>query len=105
MNYSKIKLELERRGITIKEFCREVDITEQGLHQMIRKGSMKVDILERISEVLDVPISYWFDEQPPNIKNDAPILKDRTETKKTDIKRIDNITTELNVFLKSLIDK
>jgi transcriptional regulator with XRE-family HTH domain len=61
MNYNRIKSELERRGITIKELCGKVDVTEQGLHQMIRNSSMKVDVLERISEALEVPVSYWFD--------------------------------------------
>ena len=44
MNYGKIKLELERRGIILREFCRKIDITEQGLYQMIRNQSMKVDV-------------------------------------------------------------
>ena len=99
MNYSKIKLELERRRITIKDFCRQIDITEQGLHQMIRNGSMKIDVLERISEVLGVPVTYWFNDK---YDYEAPY---REPTKISDVQKIDNLTTELNVLLKSLVGK
>lgn len=98
MNYNRIKTELERRGITIKDFCRKVDLTEQGLHQMIRNGSMKVDVLERISDELDVPVSFWFDE--PTV--DEP---SKPSPKISDSQRIDNITSELNTFLKTLAEK
>ena len=99
MNYSKIKLELERRKITIKDFCRQIDITEQGLHQMIRNGSMKIDVLERISAVLGVPVTYWFlDKYDDETHHREP-------AKISDVQKIDNLTTELNVLLKSLVGK
>ena len=101
MNYGKIKLELERRGITLKEFCRKIDITEQGLYQMIRNQSMKVDVLERISEILDVPVSFWFDD------NDEQQDKKRSarSLNEADARRIDKITAEMNKLLKSLGSK
>jgi transcriptional regulator with XRE-family HTH domain len=99
MNYNKIKTELEDRGITIKDFCRQLNVTEQGLHQMIRNGSMKIDVLERISEVLDVPVTYWFIDKCEDAgqRSEPP--------KMSDVQKIDNITSELNVLLKSLIGK
>jgi len=108
MNYDKIKPELEKRGIVIKDFCRRINITEQGLHQMIRNKSMKVEILERVSEVLAVPISYWFDDlekdgkvfssvHDPHIDDAVPFyVKGKIQ------KRIDNVTGELNKVLKDL---
>lgn len=99
VNYSRIKLELEHRRITIKDFCREIDVTEQGLHQMIRNGSMKIEVLERISKVLDLPVSYWFDDT-------ARDLAWRNEPAKlSDSQRIDNVTAELNRLLKSISGK
>ena len=100
MNYSKIKYELERRAMTVKEFCCKVGITEQGLYQMIRNQSMKVDVLERISEVLEIPIEYWFDDcmESPDKKSPAVPNAD----KDLDDRRIDKITLELNKLLKSL---
>ena len=100
MNYYKIKIELEKRGLSVKDFCRQIDVTEQGFYQMIRNESMKVDVLERISAVLNVPISYWFDA-----KNEP--LKQTSETVETSqgfvsAKQIDAVTNELNKLLKGL---
>ena len=99
VNYSRIKLELEHRRITIKDFCREIDVTEQGLHQMIRNGSMKIDVLERISKVLDLPVSHWFDEST----GDAARCNE--PVKLSEYQKIDNVTAELNRLLKSLVGK
>lgn len=108
MNYDKIKPELEKRGIVIKDFCRRINITEQGLHQMIRNRSMKVEVLERVSEVLAVPISYWFDDlekdgkvfssiHDPHVEDIVPFyIKGKIQ------KRIDSVTNELNKVLKDL---
>ena len=108
MNYDKIKPELEKRGIVIKDFCRRINITEQGLHQMIRNKSMKVEILERVSEVLAVPISYWFDD----LEKDGKVFSSMHDSHIEEVvpfyikgkiqKRIDSVTTELNKVLKDL---
>ncbi len=109
MNYDKIKPELEKRGIVIKDFCRRINITEQGLHQMIRNRSMKVEVLERVSEVLAVPISYWFDD----LEKDGKVFSSMHDPHVDDYsvpffvkgkiqKRIDSVTGELNKVLKDL---
>ncbi len=95
MNYSRIKILLEERKITLRELCREVEITEQGFHQMVRNRSMKVEVLERISVFFDVPVSFWFDEATQD--HSAP------ERPVTPFERIDNITGQLNELLKSIL--
>ena len=100
MNYYKIKLELEKRGISVKDFCRQINLTEQGFYQMIRNESMKIDVLERISETLGVSASYWFDG-----KDCIPAEKPGVSQKKEDLvnhKYIDAVTNELNKLLKEL---
>jgi transcriptional regulator with XRE-family HTH domain len=103
MNYHKIKIELEKRKITIKSFCQQIGTTEQSLHQMIRNQSMKVDVLERISLALRVPIGYWFDDGSP-VENEASATqrKDKNAHDAATIGRIDAITDELNSLLKEL---
>ena len=99
MNYYKIKIELERRGIAAKDFCRQINVTEQGLHQMIRNESMKVDVLERISTALNLPVSYWFDVGK-NVSSESEttnLLKENFSAK-----QIDLVTNELNKLLKDL---
>ena len=105
MNYYNIKLELEKRGISVKDFCRQINLTEQGFYQMIRNESMKVDVLERISHALNVPVAYWFDatDQVPG-ETSATIILPLAENDDTLIssKHIDAVTAELNKLLKGL---
>jgi transcriptional regulator with XRE-family HTH domain len=72
MNYNEIKMLCERRRIPIKEVAAKCGITEAGLHQMIRNKSMKIDVLEKVAEVLEVPVSIFFEgENRPNMQDDA----------------------------------
>ncbi len=101
MNYGKIKLELSQRGIEIKEFCKDLGISEQGFHQMIRNRSMKVEVIEEISRILHLPITYWFDEGEINVQDSAQSgAKSYPEVNLH--KQIDAITKDLNGLLKSM---
>ena len=104
MNYYKIKLELEKRGISVKDFCRQINLTEQGFYQMIRNESMKVDVLERISKVLNVPVSYWFDATDYVPNETSATLQSATgkDDGYINAKQIDAVTNELNRLLKGL---
>jgi transcriptional regulator with XRE-family HTH domain len=105
MNYYRIKIELETRGITVKDFCKQINLTEQGLYQMIRNESMKVDVLERISEALKVPVSYWFDIEDSIIDETTAVQKKNDNNETTTAKQIDTVTNELNKLLKGLSRK
>ena len=108
MDYSRIKIELERKNISVRDLCDKIDITEQGLHQMIRKKSMKVEVLERISNVLRLPVSFWF-EDTTNISNTKyvnTITNDNTRkqmSSKFMYEKIDSLTNDLKEVLKEVI--
>ncbi len=103
MNYGKIKLELTQRGIEIKEFCKDLGISEQGFHQMIRNRSMRVEVLESISRILQLPITFWFDCDETNVMDSAPSDTTGYSDVNTNLhKQIDNITKELNGLLKQM---
>ena len=104
MNYYKIKLELEKRRIPVKDFCRQINLTEQGFYQMIRNESMKVDVLERISSALHVPVSYWFDasDYVPDETSGATRPIAEKDDGSISSKYIDTVTNELNKLLKGL---
>ena len=110
MDYNRIKIELEHKGISVRELCYKIDVTEQGLHQMIRRKSMKIEILERISNVLFLPVSYWFEDEE-NTKNVALNATDhkppngkKRNTKLSD-EKIDALTKNLNEMLKVMANK
>ncbi len=107
MNYNKIKVELEKRKITVRDFCQQIEITEQGLHQMIRNGSMKVEVLEKISDILCVPVAYWFEENTTLYKEkgcESYLQEDSDNTYgSVNARQIDSVTSELNRILKAAI--
>jgi transcriptional regulator with XRE-family HTH domain len=62
MNYNKIHNICKKNKMTISKLCQEIEITEAGYYGMIRNNSMRIDILEKICEVLNVSISVFFNE-------------------------------------------
>ncbi|MCL1868423.1 MAG: helix-turn-helix domain-containing protein [Paludibacter sp.] len=71
-NLFKIKILAKERNIFIRALANAVGITEQGLQLLIRENSTKIDTLEKIASVLNVPISVFFDENNTiNQKSDS----------------------------------
>jgi transcriptional regulator with XRE-family HTH domain len=52
----------EKKQITLREIANRINISEDGLQKIIKKGSTNTATLERISQVLDVPVGFFFDE-------------------------------------------
>ena len=59
----KIKSLLQKRNMTQKELCQQIDMSDQNLRQIFKRDSLETKHLFNISKVLDVPISYFFDEK------------------------------------------
>ena len=110
MDYNRIKTELEHQGKSVRELCFKIDITEQGLHQMIRKRSMKIETLERISNILSLPVSYWFEDEK-NTENSVfkgsthQTLNRKKRKNKLSDEKIDDLTKNLNEMLKVIANK
>ena len=106
MDYSRIKSVLEHKNISIRELCFKIDVTEQGLHQMIRNKSMKIEVLERISNVLELPVTYWFEDQI-SAKNTVSDRLTRSPFSGTKLshEKIDALTKNLNDVLKEVISR
>lgn len=63
MNYSKIQNLLDsNKNLRKGDLLKKVGKSNWGFNEMVAKRSMRVDVLEKMSEFFDVPISYWFDE-------------------------------------------
>lgn len=61
-NLMRIKTLAESRKISVRELAERVGVKENQIHVMCRTNSTKIDTLERIAQILGVPISYFFDE-------------------------------------------
>lgn len=62
-NLSLIKCLAEMKNIRIVELANAVGLSEQQVHLMVRKNSTKIDTLEKIAKVLDVPVAVFFEEE------------------------------------------
>lgn len=58
-----VKKYSKQQGLTLKELAEKVGMTETGLSRALNRKSLKVKTLERISEVLQVPISAFFGDE------------------------------------------
>ncbi|MDE6261949.1 MAG: helix-turn-helix domain-containing protein [Muribaculaceae bacterium] len=61
-NLQKIKVLAKKRGTTINDLAKQLGMTPQAIHLMVRENSTKTDTLERIARMFEVPISIFFDE-------------------------------------------
>ena len=63
LNYNKIEELLKKLKITKKELLENLEMSNQGYIDMVKDRTMKVKTLEKLSEFLGVPESYFFDEE------------------------------------------
>ena len=61
MDYSKIKKIITEKNLRVKQFIEDkIGMTEGGFYQAIKNNTLKIRDLEKISEVLGLPMSYWW---------------------------------------------
>lgn len=75
----KIKDLAYERKISISRICKSIEISELGLKKMFVNKSLRIDILNKIANILGVPIAYFFDD--PQKMNKVLVLFD-SEIKK-----------------------
>lgn len=62
MDYSKIRLLMVQRKFNESQLAREIGMSQPGLKATLNNGTMRVDTLEKICNVFDIPVSYFFEE-------------------------------------------
>ena len=65
MDLSKIKKIVEEKGITLKSVCDKIEMSQNNLHKCIRDNRIEAGVLEKIANVLNVHVSYFFDAPEP----------------------------------------
>ncbi len=75
MDYKRINLLINASGMSKAEFYNKVGITRTGFILMVKNNSIKISLLEKIAETLDVPVSYFFSSgyQPAPQPTDSEI--------------------------------
>lgn len=62
MNLEKIKILSEKKKITLTDLSSKINMSYQNLNRCIRENKMQAQDLEKICNILDVPISYFFEQ-------------------------------------------
>ncbi len=63
MNFNKIPELLKKKNIQLKEFVpKHTSLGVDGFRYSIQHGTLKVKDLETISKGLNVPISFWWQD-------------------------------------------
>lgn len=63
MNLKQIEIISETKGIKIKDLAIKAEVAFSGLYRSIKENSIKASTLEKIAEILDVPISVFFGKE------------------------------------------
>jgi transcriptional regulator with XRE-family HTH domain len=63
MDYLKLHKAVETNKISITELCKKIYITRKTYYNNIENKTLKVETLEKICEVLQLPVTYFFDDK------------------------------------------
>lgn len=88
-NLNKIRDLCEKRNLTLKDLAEKVGLTQGGIQNILKENNTRVNTLEKISEILEVPTSIFFDDGTPDdlIKTIAD-LKDELRRSEYTIKSL-----------------
>jgi len=75
MNLYNIKSIAEKKRFTLTSICDKINMSTANLHKCIRDNRIEAGDLEQIAQILEVPITSFFDEFEPVLDpNYAEIL-------------------------------
>lgn len=63
MNLKQIEIISEAKGINIRVLAEKANVAFSGLYRSIKENTIKASTLERIAEILEVPISVFFEDE------------------------------------------
>lgn len=61
------------------DFYEQVGMTSKGFNQMFENNSIKLSTLQKIAELLEVPITYFFTENKPKVLTVADLQQKVSE--------------------------
>lgn len=107
MNLLIIKEIARKKNISLVELAKRIGMTNPALHKMISENSTKVDTLEKIAEVLEVPITFFFQElssQDLSLSGQLNELKEKLRKKEEEYAQLSK-EIELNIEINENLRK
>ena len=103
INLLKIKELCEKKNIKLKELAEMIGITPEGITNIIKTNSTKIDTLERIAGILNVPVTYFFDiEYKPEPDGKIDILEEKIELYQKQVRLLEDHIETLKKHNKEL---
>ena len=59
----KIKAYIESKGINLTHLAKKIEMSKQNLSSVLSNNDIKLSQLQKICNVLGLPITYFFDER------------------------------------------
>ena len=78
MDFELIKNLCIEKKITIPELSERIGMSKAGLYTTIKNQTISVTILEKIAEVLEVPVTVFFKESLINPEDEEALLNYKT---------------------------
>lgn len=100
----EIKQILKRKGKTMKDLCYQIKMTENGLIYAFKNNSLKVSTLQRIAEVLDVPLHNIISPGKAYVLDTKELQKSEEEAEKY-LSQISQLQSEVDHLKERMKDK
>jgi len=106
MNYNKIRDLMKEKKVTAAFLSRKIKMSVLGFNKSLSNESMKIEVLEKIALILEVPVSYFFDEvlSPKEAQTDTLIhtLTTELETLKKELQLLKIVVENQNFLIQTL---
>jgi len=87
LNYNKIKETIKSRNFSLNFLIPKVaGMTVQGFKKALIKETLTIKALEKISEALKLPMSYWWEEESDLIAMDSGTSYESKKIEKENLK-------------------
>ena len=109
-----LKKLIDLKNTNVNELARNADVSPQTIYAIIKRDSKKVDIdvLLKISKILEVPVHYFFDYDKPDDESLDEIFKEEDNKQKHQrqllekiLKEEENIQKQKKDFLNEILKK
>lgn len=105
MDLQKIKFLCERQGIGIKQLAVATGMSEPNLHRCIRLNKIQANDLEKVANVLKVPMEIFFDDSVSGVSEKSTTPEgDEIRFLQERVKYLEQIVQEKERLIKVLLD-
>ena len=102
---TKIRKIIKDNNLTIREFCKSIGIADMTLYNNFKKKSIETKYLQKISEVYNVPLSYFLSDKELSSNPELIACKETNNTLSEENERLKRINDTNNIFISRLLDE